>query len=541
MKIPRDLTWLMSALFFIVSHCFAMSSGVVTGTVRDGDGKLLSGVLITLTSRQVPPSTYKTTTGPTGEYRVTGLSVGEYVVSAALFDYVAAGPIIVQVNADTATATGDLNLTPVPQRSTQNVPPSHPKLEFESSGIRGLIDPGGYSASSAGAASGLLRGIADVKRTDKNFGETAANAWPCSLEPELLQALKKNPDSVDANRRLGQFYAAHDEPSRAVPYLKRVLAADPHDGVASRGLAIAWMEGGDFESARELLTPIAATAPGQKADSEIHQLLARADEGLGQFQPAAQQYRIAASEELSEESLFGIGYELILAGQLPQGLDAFEAGVRQYPRSVPLRIGLGAVQFLEGKANEALQSFLRATDIDPAEPRPYSFLASTMGSAKGEEDQVRSRFERFLDRRPDSASAHYFYALVLSQDGSNHDDVRIENLLKQAVHLDPTLAKAHLLLADTMSERMDYESAVPEYETAIRLDQELRDAHYRLALAYKHIGKADLSVREMQIFRLSKQPKPMGEEGIDISQFISVMDARDQHSRQEVRCPAVSH
>jgi Tfp pilus assembly protein PilF len=130
---------------------------------------------------------------------------------------------------------------------------------------------------------------------------------------------------------------------------------------------------------------------------------------------------------------------------------------------------------------------------------------------------------------------------VLSQDGSNHDDVRIENLLKQAVHLDPTLAKAHLLLADTMSERMDYESAVPEYETAIRLDQELRDAHYRLALAYKHIGKADLSVREMQIFRLSKQPKPMGEEGIDISQFISVMDARDQHSRQEVRCPAVSH
>ena len=45
------------------------------------------------------------------------------------------------------------------------------KFEFEAAGIRGLIDPGGYSApANAAAASGLISGVADIRRTENGAG-----------------------------------------------------------------------------------------------------------------------------------------------------------------------------------------------------------------------------------------------------------------------------------------------------------------------------------------------------------------------------------
>jgi hypothetical protein len=67
----------------------------------------------------------------------------------------------------------------------------------------------------------------------------------------------------------------------------------------------------------------------------------------------------------------------------------------------------------------------------------------------------------------------------------------------------------------------------------------MSEAHYRLALAYKHIGRTEQAAREMEIFRLSKKDPASGSdgEGIDIAQFISVMDVPGQLSNPETQCP----
>jgi tetratricopeptide (TPR) repeat protein len=186
-----------------------------------------------------------------------------------------------------------------------------------------------------------------------------------------------------------------------------------------------------------------------------------------------------------------------------------------------------------------VRSFLDTADIDPADPRPYAFLAGTLGLSNDEKERVTSSFKRFLDRRPDSASANYYYALALSKTPAP-DSSQVELRLKRAIELDPNLAKAHLLLADTLAGRSDYEAAIPEYESAIRLDHSLNDAHYRLALAYKRVGKQDLSVREMQIFRLPTQQTSPASERIDLAQFVSVMADADHASNEELQCPAAS-
>jgi tetratricopeptide (TPR) repeat protein len=536
---------LFAVLAFAVAVCaFGANQGTISGSVRDGDGKPLSGVSITLFGPQNHQAAYRVRSGSSGDYRFTQLPDGEYSLSAELSGYATTTPLKVRIQSGIASVVADLTLIRTfsatePGAFASDAPAaSHPKLEFQTAGIRGLIDPGGYSASSSSAASGLLRGIADIKRTDRNFGTSAAKALPCAVEPQLQKAAADHPNQLESNLRLGAFYVAHDQPAKAIPFLKRSLSIDGSDYNAMRELAIALLQSGDFENALKLLTQVVATHP----TSEAHQLLARADEGSGLFRQAAQEYKTAGSIEPSEESFFGEGYELVLAGSPADGAIAFEGGVKSYPQSIPLRIGAGTTQFLLGNAAEALDDFLDATDIDPADPRPYPFVASASELSRENIERVRNSFKRYLDRKPDSGAANYFYALALSRE-SDVDTDRVETLLKRAIELDPNLAKAHLQLADLYAHRDDYEAAVPEYEAAVRLAEDLSEAHYRLAMAYKHTGHTEQSAREMEIFRLSKQHQASGNaaQGIDVAQFISVMDTADRHANEDIQCSSIQH
>jgi tetratricopeptide (TPR) repeat protein len=374
--------------------------------------------------------------------------------------------------------------------------------------------------------------MADVKRMDGSFGVSASKDWPCALEPELRKAVSEHPDQLEANLRLGQFYVAHDEPASAIPTLKHAVEIDRGDCAASQELAAAWLESGEFENARNLLTALQE----RPAECEVHQLLARADEGLGRFQRAAEEYRIWVNQKPTEEGAFGIGYELLLAGSVTESVAAFEAAVRTYPRSIPLRIGLGTAQSLAGNTSAGLRSFLDATDIDPSDPRPYSFLARTASRSSDDDRRVRASFKRYLESSPDRADANYFYASELAREDAGADDDRIEHLLKRAIQLDPTFAKAYLLLGDVYAQRGDYASAAPEYEAAVRLGGDLDEAHYRLALAYEHTGHLDQSAREMEVFRLSKKRQSTGSAGVDLAQFISVMEKPQQLLTVDTRC-----
>lgn len=536
MRIARIATYTVILFASATLWAAIADSPTLSGIARDGTGKPLVGVRITLTGGEGASLKFQTTSDSSGEYRLVGLAAGQYSLVAELSGYAPTVPLAVRIVSALNPLTVDLALERSSSaKSADAKAASHPRLEFQSAGIRGVIDPGGYSASTSSAASGLLRGIADMKRTDRRTYKADAKDWPCALEPELREAVSEHPEKEEPIRRLGQFYAAHGQPARAIPLFKRALQINSSDAVALRDLVVAQMQDGQFADARKILLPLVHPAAG----ADLHQLLARADEGSEMFQQAAQEYREAESIEQSEESIFGEGYELVLAGSIADGMNVFTAGMQMYPRSIPLRIGAGTAQCLLGRTSDGLRNFLDATDIDPADPRPYSFLASASGNSSDESDRVRKSFMRFLDHAPNSGSASYFLALALSRGNPAPDTDRIQVLLQRAIQLDPNLAKAHLLLAEIYAGHNDYEQAVQEFEAALRLAQDMSEAHYRLALAYKNTGRLEQAAREMEIFRLSKKNRASGTDGqgIDIAQFISVMDAPGQPSNPETQCP----
>jgi tetratricopeptide (TPR) repeat protein len=496
-------------------------AATVAGVVRDVRGNPLAGAQIRLICDQVPEKTAQVSSGEDGAYRFAEILPGKCQISAERSGFRGAAPAVVTVSSGSASVVSDFTLGQLSQEGDATT--SQPRLKFEAAGVRGLIDPGGYSVSAnAAAASGLISGIADIRRTENGSEVLASKELPCNLEPELTKAVTANPQNVDANRSLGEFYLAHGSAGRAIPYFKRARQIDSNDSQVVRDLLQALLMSGQFEAAQELLTRL----PENQKDADSHRFLARADEGLGQFTQASEEYQIAAEKDPTEENSFGVGYELILTGRPDAAARAFNAGMTHHPSSMTLLIGGGTAEFLEGHSSAAVKLFLQAADLDPSDPRPYSFLAGAFEISGAQGEEVRASLKRHLERSPADADAYYFFALGLLHGNANGrviDNDRVESLLKKAIALDSNLTKAHFQLGTVYAHRNDNERAAHEFEATVRLAPDMKEAHYRLASAYKKIGRPEAAEREMKSFRGASDSSktPNGESGISIEQIVA--------------------
>jgi tetratricopeptide (TPR) repeat protein len=404
---------------------------------------------------------------------------------------------------------------------------SAPGLQLEAAGVRGLIDPGGYSApANAAVASGLIHGLAEMKGEGKE-NDAGGEAWPCSLAPALETAAAASPGSAAAKQKLGNFYVSHGRSNEGATLLEEAHQIDDSEEI-TRDLAAARLALRDFDGARALLIGLAS----RQHDSALHLLLARADEGAGKFRQASEQYELASQQQPSEESLFGVGYELIVAGAPAEAASAFAEALQKYPDSIELLLGAGSAQFLQGKTSESVRQFLRATEVSPSDPRPYGFLASAIALPGAEASRICESFRRFTELAPDNADALYDYALGLWTTRQGRDTSanaeKIEGLLQRAIRLRPNFAKAHFQLGALYAEHGDYMEAVREYETTVRLSPELPEAHYRLANVYRHNGQTESAQREMLLFEnMRKEHAEATSEGaVDLAQFVSVLAPR---------------
>jgi tetratricopeptide (TPR) repeat protein len=471
-----------------------------------------------------------------GEFLFSEVPAGEYKLSAESAGYIKFEASKIEVQPGPQTVGVNITLQPAFEHGPGSA--GKPPLQLQASGLRGLIDPGGYSASAnSGAASGLLKGIADVERTG-GLSDLAAKDFPCDSEPALRKAVEDAPNQ-ESYRRLGEFYAVHAKMDEAIPLLKKASQLGPTDYKTSLQLGEALLEGRRYEEARQVFIGML----GRDDLPEVHQQLAQTYEGLGMFQQAADEYATANSQKPNEAALFGRGYELLLAGLPAEALKAYEAATSEYPKSTRIRLGKGTAQFFLGQVAESVSTFLDATDMDPTDARTYPLLAAASGASSVQITRVVASFRRFLELAPEDARANYFYALVLSRDPEADNGTRIESLLRKAIQIDPELLDAHMLLGQSYARRNDFTDAIPEYEAAIRLEPNASEPHYRLANAFKHTGRLEESAQELQMFEAvkAKEVSPSGQSILDLSQFVSVTKSANKPNGSAVACAAAAH
>jgi tetratricopeptide (TPR) repeat protein len=139
--------------------------------------------------------------------------------------------------------------------------------------------------------------------------------------------------------------------------------------------------------------------------------------------------------------------------------------LRLRPDSAPAHANLALALRELGDYQGAIMHCNEAIRLNPASDAPFLDMARSL-SAVGRSRESLTYYEESV-RRTSSRQSHYFYGLELLKLGEFQQAV---DHLKEAVHLAPDWADAHLELAVALSAEGVVPEAVAQYREVLRLD-----------------------------------------------------------------------
>ncbi|MGH9404052.1 MAG: tetratricopeptide repeat protein, partial [Terriglobia bacterium] len=297
-------------------------------------------------------------------------------------------------------------------------------------------------------------------------------------------------------------------------------------------LALAQIKVGKFADAKTNLERLLSFLDS----ADLHSLLGTADEHTGQSVEAAAEYQTAAHMDPSESNIFAWGSELLLHHTLELAIQVLGRGVQLYPQSARMQVGYGIALYSRGHYRDAIDAFCHAIDVNPKDPRPYVFLGKIYDVSPLQAAAVTDRFARYATLQPRNAQALYYYAMSLWKASRSENQIldlsKVQKLLESAVALEPSFAEAHLQLGILYAGVRQWEQAIGQYRQAIRYQNDLADAHYRLAEAMVRTGQRAAAQNEFQTFnRLHQQQvKDEAKQRSEITQFVYTSGAPPQNT-----------
>jgi tetratricopeptide (TPR) repeat protein len=198
------------------------------------------------------------------------------------------------------------------------------------------------------------------------------------------------------------------------------------------------------------------------------------------------------------------GIMLHLAGRNREALEQFRATLRQSPDLAGANLFAGLAELDLGEPSAALPFLQRAQHLDPDHPTPFLALGRAYVATR---NYVASNAAYSKAAELDGTLAEAWYGVgvtdrslaeeLLNQAaraGKINDESiqpKVHKLLDgaldaltRAVQLDPASARTHLLMGESFADAGKVTEAIPEYQTAIKLDPKLGAAYLGLATGY---------------------------------------------------------
>ena len=498
-------------------------SAVVKGTVRDSSGKSIPAAEIILKDA-AGAAIADVKTDASGAYEFSSVKSGIHKVQVDTPGYKA------QLTPEFSLKTSDIKVVDIvltPQFKMQ-APEFYDEPQFTVAGVTDTTNLGTHGADTVVRnTASLVRETASMTTPFGNAPSSSPDRDPGTLQ-SLRDAAQHDPDSFEANHRLGKFLLDSGDAREAASYLERATALNPSDAQAAYDLASACTVLGDYPHAKSALQ----SSPGRPESASNDRLLGDIEEKLGDPILAVHNYQRAAELEPSELNLFSWGAELLMHRAFEPASEVFVKGNRLYPNSVRMLVGLGVSLYARGSYEQAVQRLCQASDLDPKATTPYLFLGKIQTIDSVHSQEISKRLERFAKLNPESAQASFFYAMSLWKARRGPEDTsdldQVESLLKRATKLDLTMGDAYLQLGVLYEERNDLPGAITAYQQAVAASPHLEQAHYRLSQAYRKTGDAGKARTEMDLYQAAaKQATEAAErEQREIQAFVYTM--RDQ-------------
>lgn len=295
-----------------------------------------------------------------------------------------------------------------------------------------------------------------------------------------------------ANRSLAETFLQSGRTPRAIPYLEAAHRIDAHHHANTAALALAYIQTGSTAKAKPLIEEL-RSAGQPVANLEGHQLNA-----AGNIEGAALAFQRAAEADPSEDNLFDLANHLLNHNGFVDSRKILRWGLERFPKSARLHVTLGVAEYSLKNYDEAVQSLCAAVDLDPADPRPLTFLGQMIGVSPTMQRPLSQRLGVLARNYPKLAEAQYFYGLSLLPD---LDPKKALEMLKRAAVLAPRDARPHLELGKLHADHDRLDEAVKSFQAALQRDPALETAHYRLAQIFQSRKLPHLAAPHLAAYR----------------------------------------
>jgi len=304
----------------------------------------------------------------------------------------------------------------------------------------------------------------------------------------LEKAVALDPSLVITQMLLGRSYYELHQNSKAVATLQAALRLKPQDPVATLYLGKAELAIGDSQAASDILAKLAESEPS----SDVVQALSAA-------------YMQRTMQRLSSQGKFvAHSFDVLM-------LLAVEAETR------------GDDEQSLQSYRQALGYYRQALEVEPKAKGVHYSMGNILVRV-GKLDEAREEFGKEVEVNPNDPLALWKLGALVAQS----DPQRALEYLAKSVSLGPRRAGPYLEYGRALARNGNTQGAIKQYLQAEQLEPQHAPTHYRLAIAYRQLGRTDRADAEMARFEeLSK--KELSRTADDINRGL---DSEKQYMRE---------